>query len=229
MQFTKTRHIALAIVAAAALTFTGCGLIGGNSSDDPPPENGGAAAVDMAKMMADTAEAPWQVTLHAGAEVGQWAQWADGAGAANMWWGVTGEKDGSMVVEMRIKAGEAWITYAYVCDGEGKVSEAYLANYSPDGEPQAGHKIKVGTKPEATGETSDAPQPETGDESVELAGKTWDCKWYLSDVAGKASKSWTCEDGWFTKSIKSDYDGKTVSQLDSVGTDAALGLTFPTE
>ena len=86
--------------------------------------------------------------------------------------------------------------------------------------------IKVGEKVEATG-TADGPEPETGEESVNAAGKDWNCKWTLVDAGGKPAKSWMCDDAWFTKIIKSEYDGAITMQLKEIGTDATLGLKFP--
>ena len=70
-------------------------------------------------------------------------------------------------------------------------------------------------------------EPETGDETVNAAGRDWDCSWVKVDAGGTPAVSWMCEDAWFSKVIKSEYDGKVVMELVEIGEDATLGLAFP--
>lgn len=209
-------------MAGLGLAISGCSFLpswlGGSG--------GGGGATDMAKMMKDSAQAPWVVSVHDGMAVGQYAV-VEMMGGTKQWWGCTGTKDDMNVVEMRMDmAGQGWITYAYVVDGEGNVKQAFLANYDPEAEElEEGYEIKIMEKPEPT----DAPagdEPESGEETVNAAGRDWACKWYKSGD----SKTWMAEsDGWFNKIIKAEYQGKVSMQLVEIGADATLGLKWPGE
>lgn len=223
--------VAMVLTAALLTTTTGCELLnppkkndGGGDSSANNSGGGGGGDVDMAKTMAASAQAPWLISLHSGAKEGQWAEW-DMSGS-KQWWGVTGKKDGLWVVEMRMKIGASWITYAYLSDKDGNVKKAYIANWKPDAkEPQEGKEIKIAKKTEA--KPTDAPKPETGEETVKAAGKDWKCTWTKVDAGGKPATSWLSEDMWFTKIVKSSYDGKETMKLAKLGDDAKLGLKFP--
>ncbi|MHC5021579.1 MAG: hypothetical protein ACYTGX_16025 [Planctomycetota bacterium] len=185
------------------------------------PKEGGT---DMAKMMKDSAQAPWMLGIHAGAQVGQYAI-TEMAGGTRMWWGVTGTRNGRNVVEMRMAmGGQGWITYAYVVDDEGNVQEAFIANYDPELDTvERGYAIKVMEKQEVA--AGDGPQPEKGEELVNAAGRDWNCTWYKTEFG----KTWMAEQGgWFSKIIKSeDAKGNVTMQLVEIGSDATLGLAFP--
>lgn len=205
-------------LAGLSLSATGCATVLGWFGI------GGGGGVDYAASMKDT-PAQYMVQLHSGAEVGQWASWE--AGGSEQWWGVTGEKDGNLVVENRMKMGDSWVTQAFVVDAEGNVQEAYVANYDPEAEElQEGHKRTVAEKKEVEG-GKEGPKPETGEETVNAAGKDWNCKWTKVDVNGKFATTWMADDAWFSKVIKSEYDGNVGMMLKETGTDAKLGLKFP--
>lgn len=211
---------------ASVLAMAGLGLVISGCSWLPFFGGGGGGGNDMAKMMKDSAQAPWQVQVHDGAAVGQYAV-IEMAGGTKQWWGVTGTKDDMNVVEMRMDmAGQGWITYAYVVDGEGNVKQAFIANYDPEAEePEEGYEIKIMEKQDAAG--GDAPEPEKGEETVNAAGRDWECTWYKTEHG----KTWMAEkDGWFNKIVKSeDASGNTVMKLVEIGEDATLGLKWPGE
>jgi hypothetical protein len=164
------------------------------------------------------------VAIHADAEVGQYAV-TETAGGTKLWWGVTGEKDGLKVVEMRMEmAGQGWITYAYVVDAGGTVHEAFIANYDPEAEePSRGYPIKIMEKTESP--AGEGPEPEVGEETVNAAGRDWECKWTKTEYG----TVWMAEaDGWFMKIVKAqDAAGNVTMQLMELGSDAVLGLKFP--
>ena len=211
---------------ASVLAMAGLGLVISGCSWLPFfGGGGGAGANDMAKMMKDSAQAPYLVQVHEGMAVGQYAV-TEMMGGTKQWWGCTGEKDGNKVVEMRMEmAGQGWITYAYVVDAEGNTQSAYIANYDPEAEELSeGYEIKIMEKTDAP--AGEAPEAETGEETVNAAGKDWDCTWTKTEHG----KSWIAKDGWFSKVIKVEgADGKVVMELKEIGEDATLGLKWPGE
>ena len=184
---------------------------------------GGGGGMDMAKMAADNQQAMYMVQLHAGAEVGQWV--LVDMGAMKQWTGVTDKKGDNLVVEQRnIMDGMQLTTTAYVVDADGNTLEAYVANWDPKAEKlSAAYQMKVMAKPDAPTATGDAPQPETGEESVKVKDKDFACKW----VKMNNTKTWMCDDSWFKAIIKSETDGKVTMQLADFGTDAKRGFEWP--
>ena len=201
-------------MSGLGLVVSGCAMLGLGG--------GGGGGVDFAKSMAGS-PAQYMIQLHADAEVGQYT--VTESSGAKMWWGVTDTKGDYKVVENRMKMGEAWVTSVFVVDAEGMVQEAYVANYDPEAEElQEAYSREVGKKPDPV----DAPagdEPETGEETINVAGQDWACKWSKTGDA----KVWMCDTAWFGKMIQMEYQGKMMSTLVEVGTDATIGFKYPEE
>jgi hypothetical protein len=206
-----------AMMAGLGLATTGCSTILGMFG------MGGGGATDMAAMMKDSYKASYVVSLHSGAAVGQWASWE--ASGTELWWGVTGEKDGNLVVENRMGG----MTYIFVVDAEGNTQEAYIANWKADAEELSeAHKVAIAEKTDAP--AGDAPETETGEETVTAAGQDWACTWTKVDAGGKPATSWMCDDAWFNKMIKSEYDGTVNMILKETGAEGAtMGFKWAEE
>jgi hypothetical protein len=204
--------VSFAVAAGLGLVSAGCFLF---------PFGGGGGGMDMAKMMADQADVKGVIQLN-GAQVGTWATWE--ASGTKMWWGVTGEKDGNWVVENRMPAQK--YTMIWVVDSSGNKLEAWVANWDPEAkELSEALPRKLNDAPEA--QPGEKPETTEGNETVNAAGKDWDCKWVAMQVAGKESKSWMCDQVPFMGLVKSSYDGNVSMTLSEVGDGATMGFKWP--
>ena len=205
------KFASIVMLAGLGLATSGCSMLSGIF---------GGGGVDMAETMKNS-PAMWQIQLHDGAEEGQYYEW-DSSGSTQFW-GVTGTRDGNLVVENRMETANGWYTIAYVCELDGTVNDAFVANYDPEAEELSeGIQLKIMDKPEPV----DAPpgdEPETGDETVNTAGEDFACTWTKTGD----SKMWMCDSAWFNKLIKMEYGGKVLMLLKKKGDDATLGLKFP--
>lgn len=211
--------------AAAEAEAAAANAAAAKPADTPEPSVRDHTGTDMAKMMKDSAQAPWMAQVHKGATAGQYAVWQL-AGGSKQWWGCTGYRGGNRVLEMRMAmGGQGWITFAYVVDDDQNVVEGFIANYDPaETSVCRGFKISVMEKTEPA-DAGDRPEPEKGEETVNAAGRDWACTWYKTEFG----KTWMAEQsGWFNKIVRStDAAGNTVMELVEIGTDARLGLAFP--
>ena len=219
--------------ALVAVTFTGlfagCGLL------DPKPEGGeggGGGGSDMSETMLNSAKdqpTMYFVALPPNPKGGMW--WEHTASGTKMKYAITAAKDDKLVVEQEQDYGGTMLVNAWLVDPsvdmmaevkEGEkvnhnVSMAWVGIKGKEAHERKVMDVPVYKKAETTGEQVDYTE---GDESVKLAGKTWDAHWTESGE----SKTWMVKGTMFL--LKSMYQGKVSMELTGVGGDAKSGLKW---
>ena len=211
------KFASIVMLAGLGLATSGCSMLAGMF---------GFGGVDLAESIKDS-PAIYEIQLHDDAQEGQY--WEYEQSGMTVFWGVTGTKDGNLVVENRMTTAQGSYTTAYIVELDGTVTDAYIANYDPDAEELSeGIQLKIMERPEP-GKAGEAPETTEGTETLNVAGEDWDCKWIKMTIAGNVYQTWTCDNAWFDKVIKSEASGKVSRILTKKGENATLGLKWPGE
>lgn len=209
--------------AFLAVALVGASLAQGQ--DDQP---------DMGKIMLDSMKGQptsYLIALPPDPKVGSW--WEHTASGHKMRYAITGEKEGKLIVEQEQDLGGTVLVNAWIVDPTVDVSKA----------PKEGEKVAhnvtrafVGLKGKLPVvrpvmdvpmyKEVDAPDAQVdyteGDETIELAGKTWEAHWV--EVAKYESKTWLVKGSSFL--LKSTYQGKVTIELTAMGEDAQSSLAW---
>jgi hypothetical protein len=210
----KTRAHVLVLVGALALASSGC------QSAEPTAVD----TADPSQPIAPKLGAPRTINLHAGATVGQWAEYVTGTGQPAWWWGVTGTRGDLLVVELRAFMPQgATFVEAYACEADGRVVEAFRGPFNPDGGTTPAQRVAPDHEPDSL---DDLVALDEGRVTLKAAGRDWECSVKEGKAGQRRGKAWVSEAGWFGGLIKSESPGGVI-KLNAIGTDAQPGLLLP--
>ncbi|MCB9893428.1 MAG: hypothetical protein H6839_03155 [Planctomycetes bacterium] len=232
--------VMLAALLIAGLAFVGCKSSGSGETDNGSGGacgesacggscNGGGGSTDMADMMIKMYTEGQQkaspfVVLHEFVSVGQYWEVTSSFGGQKSVnkWQVAAKAEGTkseFIVENDMGQGYilAYQVDAWAEQGKPNVKRAWIGK--PGEEPQ---EIEVmdwkdtngGTTPEFNGIVL-----KEDFKGVELAGKKFDGELVIVKSDGNTTKTWTAENGWFSKVIKMEMNGDVVMELTGVSFD----------
>lgn len=225
--------LGLAMVASM-FAVSACGGMPGTGGGDEGGNGGGG--FDMAQYMIDqyksgAQKAPYWVVVHADVEAGHHAEWTTTSVAAG-----TETKSTMATLACKKEGNNVWVEQdmgmGYIMCSQVDLSKTEGANVvkawiGKKGEKAEEIQVMEYVKPEGT--AGEAPKYETGEETIEAAGKNWDCTWMSNKDENVEWKNWTAKQGWFGGLVKNwskHAAGESTMVLTKVATDGQSWLKW---